>query len=96
MVVAVGPAVLARADLGAHEFSRLLGLRNYPDKGVERTFREKSNALFVMEWTEKGHVQENYNAVTGTGRDVTSSDRLYHRGALLGYAEFVERIGESH
>ena len=73
-----------------------LGLRNYEAAAVRKDFADKSYALFAKEWTENGHVHENYNAVTGTGDDVTSSDRFYHWGALLGYVEFLERSGESH
>ena len=47
----------------------------------------------AKEWTEKRHVHENYNAMTGTGDDVQSSDRFYHWGALLGYVEWMEQRG---
>jgi len=67
-----------------------LGLSNYDDSPVRREFAQKSFSLFVKEWTEKGHVHENYNALLGTGDDVTSSDRFYHWGALLGYVEYLE------
>ena len=68
-----------------------LGLLNYDDADVRREFAKKSYRLFLQEWTEKGHVHENYNAITGTGDDVRSSDRFYHWGALLGYIEFLEQ-----
>jgi hypothetical protein len=71
-----------------------LGLRNYDDPAARKEFAEKSYALFLKEWTEKRHVHENYNAVLGTGDDVTSSDRFYHWGALLGYVEFMEAGGD--
>jgi len=64
-----------------------LGLENYDLPEVRKEFAAKSYALFLKEWKEKRHVHENYNAVTGTGDDVTSSDRFYHWGALLGYIE---------
>ena len=70
-----------------------LGLRNYDDAAVRTEFAGKSYALFLKEWNEKGHVHENYNAVTGTGDDVSSSDRFYHWGALLGYVEYLEKNG---
>jgi putative isomerase len=63
--------------LGADELSRLPGTA-------------KSFDLFLKEWSEKGH--ENYNAITGTGDDVTNSDRFYHWGALLGYIEYIEQV----
>jgi len=68
-----------------------LGLENYEDAKVRKDFAGKSYALFLKEWSEKGHVHENYNATTGTGDDVTSSDRFYHWGALLGYVEYHEQ-----
>jgi hypothetical protein len=68
-----------------------LGLRNYDDAAVRREFAQKSCSLFLKEWNEKGHVHENYNAITGTGDDIYSSDRFYHLGALLGYVEYLEQ-----
>jgi hypothetical protein len=67
-----------------------LGLTNYQDAVVRREFAWKSYRLFLKEWSEKGHVHENYNAITGTGDDVANSDRFYHWGALLGYVEYLE------
>jgi hypothetical protein len=58
---------------------------------VRKGFAQRSYGLFVKEWKEHGHVHENYNAVTGTGDDVMSSDRFYHWGALLGYVEWLEK-----
>jgi hypothetical protein len=68
-----------------------LGLENYDDAATRAEFARKSYALFLKEWGEKRHVHENYNAVTGTGDDVMSSDRFYHWGALLGYVEWMEQ-----
>ena len=68
-----------------------LGLRNYDVPGARRELAEKSLRLFNNEWLEKGHVHENYNAITGSGDDVTSSDRFYHWGALLGLIGTLER-----
>ncbi len=81
---------------GPMNFLVYLGLRNYADADVRKEFAEKSYALFANEWTEKGHVHENYNAVTGSGDDMTSSDRFYHWGALLGYVEWLERSKGEH
>jgi putative isomerase len=67
-----------------------LGLSNYDLPEVRREVADKSFRLFTKEWTEKGHVHENYNAMLGTGDDVGSSDRFYHWGALLGYVEYLE------
>lgn len=68
-----------------------LGLLNYDDPEVRKEFARKSYELFLKEWGEKGHVHENYNAVTGDGDDVNSSDRFYHWGALLGYVEYLDQ-----
>jgi hypothetical protein len=73
-----------------------LGLRNYDDPDVRRQFAQKSFDLFQQEWREHRHVHENYNAITGSGDDVTSSDRFYHWGALLGYIEFMEQAAPAH
>jgi putative isomerase len=67
-----------------------LGLRNYNEPEVQRQFAEKSYELFLQEWNKNGHVHENYNAITGTGDDVHSSDRFYHWGALLGYIQYLQ------
>jgi len=71
-----------------------LGLSNYGDAEVRKVFARKSYSLFLKEWSEKGHVHENYNAISGTGDDVSSSDRFYHWGALLGYVEYLEQSRE--
>lgn len=73
-----------------------LGLRNYDLPEARRALAKKSYALFAKEWTGKGHVHENYNAITGTGDDVSSSDRFYHWGALLGYMEYLEQNSTGH
>lgn len=39
--------------------------------------------LFMKEWTEHGHVHENYNSENGYGDDVLNSDRNYAWGGLL-------------
>jgi hypothetical protein len=68
-----------------------LGLSQYNDPQVRGEFAQKSYKLFLKEWSAQGHVHENYNAMQGTGDDVTSSDRFYHWGALLGYVEYLEQ-----
>jgi putative isomerase len=70
-----------------------LGLRNYEHPDVSRQFAQKSYDLFLQEWKQNGHVHENYNAMTGVGDDVRSSDRFYHWGALLGYIQYMEQVG---
>jgi hypothetical protein len=71
-----------------------LGLCNYDGREIDEARRElaqKSFELFSKEWTEKRHVHENYNAITGNGDDMTNSDKFYHWGALLGYMEYLEK-----
>ena len=69
------------------------GLRNYDTlsaKTARQQLAEKSMALFQHEWTEKGHVHENYSAISDDSDNVPSSDRFYHWGALLGLIEYEE------
>jgi neutral trehalase len=68
-----------------------MGLLNYDESAARTAFAHKSYELFLKEWKENGHVHENYNAITGSGDDVTSSDRFYHWGALFGYVEYLEQ-----
>jgi putative isomerase len=67
-----------------------LGLLNYDQPEARRQLAQKSLALFNKEWALKGHVHENYNAVSGMGDDVSSSDRFYHWGALLCLIDYLE------
>jgi len=69
------------------------GLRNYDTSSAvqaRKELAEKSMALFQKEWTEKGHVHENYSATSDDSDGVASSDRFYHWGALLGLIEYEE------
>ncbi|HLY42595.1 MAG TPA: trehalase family glycosidase [Terracidiphilus sp.] len=68
-----------------------LGLENYDDAGTRSAFAQKSSKLFLKEWNANRHVHENYNAMTGSGDDVSSSDRFYHWGALLGYIDYLDQ-----
>jgi hypothetical protein len=70
-----------------------LGLRNYEQPEARRLLAERSLALFEKDWKKNGHVHENYNAVSGEGDDVGSSDRFYHWGALLGLIDYMENGG---
>jgi neutral trehalase len=69
-----------------------LGLRNYDQPQARGEFARKSFELFQVEWSSKHHVHENYNAITGSGDDVSSSDRFYHWGALLALIEYMETM----
>jgi hypothetical protein len=75
---------------GPMNYLAYLGLRNYHLPQARREFADKSYALFLKEWQQHGHVHENYNAILGTGDDVSNSDRFYHWGALLGYVKYLE------
>ena len=79
---------------GPMNFLVYLGLRNYDLPGVRAEFAEKSEALLLKDWKAHGHVHENYNALTGEGDDVTSSDPFYHWGGLLGAIRILE--AENH
>jgi len=70
-----------------------LGLLNYETPvavQARKQLAEKSMALFLHEWNEKGHVHENYSATSDDSDTVHSSDRFYHWGALLGLMEYEE------
>jgi neutral trehalase len=76
-----------------------LGLRNYDDPKVCSDFAQKSFRLFEQDWKANRHVHENYNAITGMGDDVDSSDRFYHWGALLPLLEYIQQtqpVSASH
>lgn len=69
------------------------GLLNYDTPLADRARQElakKSSELFLHEWTEKGHVHENYSAVSDDSDTVRNSDAFYHWGALLGLIEYEE------
>ena len=76
-----------------------LGLRNYNTPTTIRArheLAEKSLQLFLKEWNEKGHVHENYSAVSDDSDGVKSSDRFYHWGALMGLMEYEELHSPAH
>ncbi|MBN1399651.1 MAG: hypothetical protein JXA74_02370 [Anaerolineae bacterium] len=67
-----------------------LGLREYDLPQARADLAERSAALLLKEWQARGHVHENYNADTGEGCDVPSSDGFYHWGGLLGMIALSE------
>ncbi|MFO7821088.1 MAG: trehalase family glycosidase [Lentisphaeria bacterium] len=67
-----------------------LGLRNYDLPEARKSLVEKSEALLLKEWNEKGHVHENYHGDKGIGCDVDNSDAFYHWGGLLGLISVME------
>jgi glycogen debranching enzyme len=67
-----------------------LGLCNYDLPDSRKELSEKSMKLLMNEWITKHHVHENYNAETGNGDDVQSSNAYYHWGALLGMIQMIQ------
>jgi putative isomerase len=67
-----------------------LGMCNYDDAKARKELVRKSRELLLKSWREERHVFENYNSTTGIGGDVSSSDRFYTWGALLGFMSFIE------
>ena len=64
-------------------FLAYLALRKHGLTEAGHVLAEKSKNLLLKEWNLNQHVHENYNADTGMGCDVKSSDKFYHWGALL-------------
>jgi hypothetical protein len=75
---------------GPMNFLVYLGLRNYGLPEARADLAGRSAALLLKSWRSEGAIYENYNAVTGAGNDVTSSDAFYHWGALLGAISLLE------
>ena len=67
-----------------------MGLRRHGLAKECADLAQKSAGLLMREWTEHGHIHENYNADTGSGCDVANSDKFYHWGALLSLVALIE------
>ena len=73
-----------------------MGLRHskYADipeiKAARQQLVVQSREALLVEWLPKHHVHENLNPDTGLGDDVSSSNPMYHWGALLGFLEMWE------
>lgn len=67
-----------------------LGLRRH-DRAAASVLAQRSAEIFLKEWREERHVHENYNAETGDGDDVVSSDAFYHWGALMAMARLIDQ-----
>jgi len=67
-----------------------LGLRKYNVGHSREDMVEKSKNILLITWDLKRDVYENYNASTGEGFDVGSSQKSYYWGALLGFMSFIE------
>jgi putative isomerase len=76
---------------GPMNFLVYLGFRNYELPEARADLARRSYELLMKSWRRDGAIYENYNAVTGAGDDVTSSDAYYHWGALLGVITLLEK-----
>jgi hypothetical protein len=76
---------------GPMNFLVYLGMRNYDLKEARADLAARSARLLMKSWQSDRAVYENYNANTGAGNDVRSSDAYYHWGALLGVIELLEQ-----
>lgn len=61
------------------------GLRAYAMSETAAALAEKSLALFLNEWQTNSGIYENYNSLTGNGKNGGWSYPVYTWGALLGY-----------
>jgi len=78
---------------GPMSFLTYLSLRSYEGQVFEQARKDlcsQTNRLLLQNWLAYGHVQENYNAVTGEGCDVGNADAFYHWGALNGFVCLME------
>jgi putative isomerase len=76
---------------GPMNFLVYLGLRNYDLTDARADLVQRSARLLMKSWQSDRAIYENYNANTGAGNDVRSSDAYYHWGALLGVIELLEK-----
>ena len=65
-------------------------LKHAGENEIARKLAEKSAELILKEWTECGHVHENYDPETGEGCNNPRSDKFYHWGGLLAYMSLVQ------
>jgi len=79
---------------GPHNFLVYLGMRNYNLPEARKDLARRSDELLLNTFRRTGMVHENYNAVTGNGRDAAErlnrSDSFYHWGGLMGLPVFFE------
>jgi len=71
-----------------------LGLRNYAhlDIGMKakKDLIDKSKDLLMLEWKTKRYVREDFNTITGKGKEENQYSRFYHWGGLLGLMSLIE------
>ena len=77
-----------------------LGLREYASevpaaKAAMADLAAQSEATFLVEWVPNHRVMENFNSVTGEGRDVPSPSNKY-RGRVCKNIETAEMTGFYH
>jgi hypothetical protein len=75
---------------GPMNFLVYLGLRKYNVGHSIEDMVGKSKNILLKTWNLKRDVYENYNATTGEGFDMGSSQKSYYWGALLGFMSFIE------
>jgi neutral trehalase len=75
---------------GPLNFLCYLALRHQGQHEACKVLAGKSEKLIMKEWRDKGHVHENYNADSGEGCDIGSSDKFYHWGGLLSLIALME------
>ena len=75
---------------GPMNFLVYLGLRRYDLGEARKDMVSKSKNILLKTWDIKRDVYENYNATTGEGFDMGSSQKSYYWGALLGFMSFIE------
>lgn len=75
---------------GPMNFLVYLGFRKYDLTEARADLAGLSLRLFMKSWETEGAIYENYNAITGNGNDVRSSDGYHHWGALLGAMSLLD------
>jgi len=75
---------------GPLNFMVYLGLRRYNIGNSRQDMVKKSKKILLNTWDVNHDVYENYNAITGQGFDVGSSQKSYYWGALLGFMSFID------
>lgn len=80
---------------GPMNFLVYLGLKNYDLPEATEILVKKSNDLLMQTWLKDRKVHENYNGITGNGRNederINLSDSYYHWGALLSFMSILEK-----
>jgi glycogen debranching enzyme len=79
---------------GPMNFLVYIGLQNYDHLPTAHAARQllcsQAASLLLGDWLDSGHVQENYNSVSGQGCDVGNADPFYHWGALNAFINILE------